>query len=355
MHFFPIFGGQEMYIYNLNQLLSDSGIDISVVQPSRPLNKNKPKYVHYLPCLRFIGRYLKGIDWFWFNLMLKLKKRFLKKQDVIVLHYSFHYPVISWHDNIILVSHGLDWAEPPKLSFDKYKKDAAIMAKNNGVKIVANDTSFLRALGIDIKPGEHFFKEVSKNIWFIPNCIDITKFYNKDKEREKIILVPRNIRRARGIHLAIEAFNLFSRKHKDFTMQIVGGQLSGKYYKYCLGLVKQYSLENKIQFSGNIPNDALVDIYNKSAITLIPTIAFEGTSISALESMACKTPVVSTEVGGLADLPGHKVKTSPEHISKGLIYVLNSWNSESERQYAQTVDMFNLDNWKIAWLNAINK
>lgn len=353
MHFFPIYGGQEIYICSLNEILENAAIDINVIQPAPPRNKYKPKYVHYVPRIRFFGRFVVGIDWFWFNTMLSLKKKELKNQDILISHYPFHYPAISWHKNVIVVSHGLDWSEPPKLIFDKYKKYAAMMAKNKGGKIVANDTCFLRALGIEAKEGMRFFEEISKNIWFIPNCIDTSKFYFKNKQRDNIILVPRNIRKSRGIHLAIEAFKLFSQKNNGFVMEIVGGPLSGEYYNYCLNLVIQFSLENTIHFTGNIPNDNLVDVYNKSKITLIPTIDFEGTSISALESMACKTPVVSTRVGGLQDLPTWKVGKSPKEISDGLEYVLNAWEEESEKQYYHTTNVFNLDNWGNAWLRVI--
>ena len=357
MYFFPIYGGQETYIASLNSILKKSGIDVSVIQPYRLKNiikMRKPKYVHYLPGLGALNLFMIGIDWFWFNYMLLMKKRFLKDKDVLISHYPFHYPPISWHKNVIVVSHGLDWSEPPKLTFDKYKKYAARMAKNNGAKIVANDTCFLRTLGINAKEGVRFFEEISDNVWFIPNCIDPNKFHCNNENRDNIILVPRNIRKSRGIHLAIEAFNLFSQKHNDFVMKIVGGPLRGKYYQHCLNLVKRYSLEDKIQFTGNIPNDHLIEIYNKSKISLIPTVGFEGTSISALESMACKTPVVSTRVGGLKDLPTWKVGTSPNEISDGLEHVLNEWEEESKRQHDITTNVFNFDNWEKAWLRIIN-
>lgn len=356
MYYFPLQGGQDTYIHTLNQILCDSGIDVSVIQPSRSKNLSSPENVNYTRRLYLASKFnrlFNGVDWFWFNLMLLFKKKYLQKQDVLISHYPIHYPAISWHPNIIVVSHGLDWGEPPKLFFDKYKIKSALSALNNGVKIVANDTCFLRALGIDIKEGEQYFKEVSKNVWFIPNCIDINKFICKNYQRKNIVLVPRNIRKARGIHLAIEAFNLFYKNHNDFIMQIVGGPLQGRYYNYCRGLVKQYKLEKVIQFTGNIQNEELIEYYNKSKITLIPTVDFEGTSISALESMACKTPVVSTKVGGLLDLPTWKVDKTPISISEGMEHVLNNWEEYSINQYTITTNVFNTVNWGNAWLSAI--
>lgn len=353
MHFFPAVGGQEVYLQALNKLLMDSGVTVSVIQPSRVASKFKPECVQYVPALRFLGRYFPGIDWFWFNLMLNLKRGVLKNQDVIVSHYPFHYPALNEYKNIVVVSHGLDWKEPPESFFDRYKKRSAFLARKNGVKIVANDTNFLRALGVVINPGERPFERVNEKMWFIPNCVDGDIFRDLNLQRNNVILVPRNIRASRGIHLAIGAFELFSKKNDKFVMEIVGGPLHGKYFDYCMNLVRKYSLEDKVRFIGSLPNNALLEVYNGAKITLIPTIAFEGTSLSALESMACGTPVVSTKVGGLADLPSYKVMPTVEGIADGLAYVLSSWDDEAKRQRSNTINTFNMHNWKNAWLDVI--
>ena len=204
MHFHPVLGGQETYIQSLNQLLDEEDIHISVVQPSRPRALKKPDFVQYVPRLRHLPRYFKGIDWFWFNAMLLFKKNFLKSQDVIISHYPFHYPALKHNPNVIVVSHGVDWCEPPRLLFDKFKKYAARQVLEAGVKVVANDTNFLRALGVQAPAGSGFFEKVATNIWFVPNCIDTAKYFCRDAVRERIIFVPRNITKSRGIHLALK-------------------------------------------------------------------------------------------------------------------------------------------------------
>lgn len=353
MHFHPVLGGQETYIQSLNQLLAEENIRISVVQPSRPRTLKKPAFVRYVPRLRRLPRYFKGIDWFWFNMMLWFKKDFFNTQDVIVSHYPFHYPALSYNPNVIVVSHGVDWCEPPKLLFDKFKKYAARRVIKAGVKVVANDTNFLRALGLKAPAGSGFFEKVAENIWFVPNCVDTAKYFCRDAVRENIIFVPRNITKSRGIHLAIEAFSHFIKNNNDFIMLIAGGPLSGKYYHHCLNLVKLHALDANVRFLGSISNDVIAEYYNKSMITLVPSLDFEGTSISALESMACKTPVVSTATGGLADLPTYKVGITPEEVSKGLQDVLMDWEHESERQHNITTLVFNTSNWKKAWLKIV--
>ena len=81
---------------------------------------------------------------------------------------------------------------------------------------------------------------------------------------------------------------------------------------------------------------------------------FEGTSLSALESMACKTPVVSTNIAGLNDLPTLKAEPTAENISHRMQEALADWESAREYQYNQAVTIFNLNNWEQAWMSVIN-
>jgi glycosyltransferase involved in cell wall biosynthesis len=47
--------------------------------------------------------------------------------------------------------------------------------------------------------------------------------------------------------------------------------------------------------------------YQMADITVIPTIACEGTSLSCIEAMACGSATVATNVGGLPDVIYHEV------------------------------------------------
>lgn len=354
MFYYPMYGGQETYIQALNNIFEANRIDVRVIQPKYSDLRNKPANVYYVPAIPFFKRF----SWFWFNLMIflskKLKRESLINNDILISHYAIHYPVLRWHSKVIVVSHGVDWPNHPTTFFDKTKKKIAEGLLKDRCIIVANDTEFLRMIGLNITAQQKFFEEIQPGVWFIPNCIDIEKFKFLKMNREKVILVPRNIRKSRGVHLAIEAFKLIHEKYPDFIMKIIGGPLKGRYYEYCKDLIRQYSLEENINFCGHILNEKMVDIYNLSLVTLIPTISFEGTSISALESMACKTPVVSTNIGGLKDLPTYKVETTARSICNGLSYVIDNYETESEKQFTVTRKIFNTSNWSESWLKVIN-
>ena len=359
IHYLPINGGQEIYIDNLNKILVHDNFETSILQRYTRLKMPEDKKVHFtlrIPKYLFFDRLIQNASWFIFNISLYLSKKILKKQDILICHYPFHYQPISWHKKIIIVSHGVLWSKDSKTLFDYYHKKVSMNLKDEtGVFIVANDTNFLREIGYNIEPKTKFFSEVFKNVWFIPNCVDVNIF-TRQKEilKEKLILIPRNIRYDRGIHLAIEAFNIFAKNNIDYKMMIVGSG-SGKYYEYCKTLVSKYNLADKVIFAGHADQSEMIKYYNRSQITLIPSIEKEGTSLSALESMSCGTSTIVTSIGGLLDLPAIQTSLNIDNISDTLNYVAQHSTEISTKQQIEVQKNFNTTLWKKAWLNVINK
>lgn len=352
MFYIPVKGGQETYIENLHHILETSGYTSQIIQAKRSDQIND--HVQNLPITpNLFNKIITDIDWFSFNLGLTFNKNLLSQSDLLICHYPFHYPSVKWHKNVIVLSHGVDWREPTKTIADRYRVDSLELCKRNRPTIIANDTNFLRHLGINIQAGSNEFHQIEKGIWYIPNCVNLNQFQPLHCEKKNVILVPRNIRYGRGIHLAIKAFHKFLKKYDHYEMWIAGTGQLGRYYRYCLQLIDDLNLQDNIKFLGHIPWTDLATYYNQARLTLIPTIELEGTSLSAIESMACKTPVVSTDIAGLKDLPTLKANLDPENIAAKMGEVLENWDYYSDSQYEAVINTFNLSNWKSAWLNVI--
>lgn len=357
MHYCPIIGGQEVYIKNLMAGLAKHGIVSSVLQPKKDCRESNVFFTPRFP-QKILGKFIENFPWFAFNIGLFFSKKILRQYDILICHYAFHYPSVRWHKKIIILSHGVLWKIPPRSYFDKYHQRAAMRAKKEGAFIIANDTHFLRELGFSIQPGKGFFKEVFENVWVIPNCTD-TEYFVKTPEikKEKMILVPRNIREDRGIHLALEAFNIFSKEHPDFMLTIVGKGMNTKkntgYAAYCEGLVKKFGLEKRVQFAGHAEWEQMLNYYNRAMITLVPSIEKEGTSLSALESMSCGTATVVTNVAGLQDLPAIKAEPTPTAIAQQLVFTLENIDKISSQQQNTVRAGFNIRLWTDAWVRVI--
>jgi glycosyltransferase involved in cell wall biosynthesis len=99
----------------------------------------------------------------------------------------------------------------------------------------------------------------------------------------------------------------------------------------------------------------ILGYYNSAIMTLIPSLRREGTSLSALESMACGTPVVSTNVGGLVDLPTLQTEPIAEDLADKMVYLINNYDEFKTTQMKAVTINFNLENWEKAWLSVILK
>ena len=356
MHYFPRSGGQDTYVQQLIDLFEKKELSHSVVQPVKS-KVEYPKFVKTLLRVPLIKQLKSGSNWFWFNFALIFEKGFLKNHKILISHYAFHLKSLQFHKKVIVISHGVDWPDNPKNIFDKTKylsARRAVSLNGKNIIIVANDSNFLRKMGYKIKPAQNFYEEIDENVWFVPNAVDLNYFKRSKKPREKIILVPRNIRKSRGVDIAIESFIKFSKKKKynDFKLLIAGGPLKGDFYKKCFKLSKK---NKNIKFLGNIDYKKMNDLYRKSMVTLIPTRNYEGTSLSALESIACGTPVISTKAGGLADLPTFKTTTRSSRMAKDLEIIINKSNDFAEKQYLTVKNIFNIKKWNQAWIKIISE
>ena len=359
MYYWPIFGGQTTFIANLNKICKQNGIHYHILQPfdnyRHPDEKanEELKNITMTFNIKFGRRFFRSIDkWFMFNYKLFFYKKMIKEYDLVLCHYPFHYPAVKWHKNVLVLSQGLDWHQKLETKADKYRRSTAELVKKDNVPLVSVDSNFLRFLRCNLKPGENLFEEVGSKTWIVPNPVDTDNFFKDEKiKKEKIILVPRTIRPERGIHLAIEAFSLFYQKHPDFSLEIIGGLGDVNYYETCRNLADKLEIMHKVKFYGAVFWERLNFYYNRSMITLVPTVEMEGTSLSALESMATGTPVISTSVGGLADLPTLKATTDPTDIAQKIEFVLENYEEISEQQRLNTINKFSFKKWGDTWLN----
>jgi glycosyltransferase involved in cell wall biosynthesis len=56
-----------------------------------------------------------------------------------------------------------------------------------------------------------------------------------------------------------------------------------------------------VRFLGGVDEEELVELYRAADVTVVPSLALEGFGLAALESLACGTPVLVTDVGGLPE------------------------------------------------------
>lgn len=354
----PLWGGQEVYVNNLYNVLQEEGFRQTVYQFDTGVSA--PEIVKLNPMKRLRKKTGLGLA---YNLSLLHTLSVLRQEDVLIVHYPIHYYPIFWHKNLILLTHGVTW--DCNTGWKKIvKKKIDSLAFFASQKFVANDTFYYREMGFDVQPGNGMFTEVVEKKWFIPNCVDISKFDRIEPDKklhdQNLILVPRNWTYPRGIHLAVLAFSKFVRYFPETKLALLGDTFEfvrkGEDYKNYIGnLITKHGLKNKVIFLGRIPWQHMPSIYSSAQMTLIPSLGVEGTSLSALESMACATATVSTDRAGLADLPTEHCPANEDSLSEKMIEVYEKRKKIGQEQRETVATNFNLSNWKQAWLDAILK
>lgn len=354
-HYLPIIGGQEVYIDNLNRVFRDSGWETVVYQLDRGMKRAD---VVTIPRSRILSKLIRGSEPYLLNFLLRLLKGGeLGRADVVVAHYAFHaFAFRHFKKKPIVLSHGIEWHLENQTSDDREHERRAKACLDEFPHVV-NDTHYLRHFGYDLKPGTGCFTEVAPRKWFIPNCVDVDHFKRTEGipaiRARKTILVPRQIVVDRGILLAIEAFKALAEEDKDLTLHIIGKIRPGAYIDSCRELVRKLELTERVIIQDHVTNAEMVDYYSSAVMTVIPTLRREGTSLSALESMACGTSTVSTNAAGLADLPTVQCDPNPQALAEAMGNTLLNLDVVAAEQNRAVRETFNLSNWATAWRSAI--
>jgi len=153
------------------------------------------------------------------------------------------------------------------------------------------------------------------------NGVDHEKFRLLDREqcRKKLsidqptLLSVGNLVELKGHHLVIEAMKSLP----EHELVIVG---DGEEYKNLVDLTKKLGVDNRVRFLGTINQEQLVEVYNAVDILVLAS-SREGWANVLLESMACGTPVVATNVGGTLEVVKSKEAgiVIPERTSKAIL------------------------------------
>jgi len=117
----------------------------------------------------------------------------------------------------------------------------------------------------------------------------------------KIIITTRSLERIHGVETFLEAAGEVIKREPNCRILIVGsGSLEAKVRSF----IARHNLEHAIHLTGRVPHDTLPDYFNEADLYLSSSYS-DGTSISLLEAMACKLPVIVT------DLPSNREWVTP--------------------------------------------
>ncbi|MEO8795422.1 MAG: N-acetyl-alpha-D-glucosaminyl L-malate synthase BshA, partial [Daejeonella sp.] len=149
---------------------------------------------------------------------------------------------------------------------------------------------------------KHF--DILNDIRVIPNFIDLQRFTLKPKDHFKKAIAPNNERivvhtsNFRKVKRTKDVVKIFEQILKEVPSKLlmVG---DGPDRVYCEQLCRDLNINENVRFLGK--QDAVEEILSVSDLFIMPSES-ESFGLAALEAMACKVPVITSNTGGLPEL-----------------------------------------------------
>ena len=343
----PTYGGSQRYCIELGQLLKSQGYNVEILQRA---SKNFNTSYNNLPVRGFA---VSSHQWGLWQFSYKVKK-VMKPQDLAIYVYQeTSFPFI--HTNAISIQHGLNWnANDKKLRFLNTRIIQPFMVRKMK-RIICVDTAYINWLITQINSSDDTLAKCR----YIPNFVDNQSFMMKEStSEEKIVLFPRRMVKHRGVFLAYEAMKKLWDKGLNYKIIFCGhGDASASIAERA----KADGFEDLISII-EVSFDDMPAIYKKATVSIIPTIAYEGTSLSAIESMATGVPPIVTYIGGLGNIVisnhnGMCITPTPTALADSLEYLLN--NDEKREIMARnclaTAKALDINVWKNQWIKVVKE
>jgi len=162
----------------------------------------------------------------------------------------------------------------------------------------------------------------------IPNYVDTEKFSVSTVHKTKTFrfLFVGGLEPHKGILEILEAFHRAD--FIDAQLHIVGSGILDKKLK---DYIQNHALQDKVKMHGEIPNDALPEIYQNAQVYVTAS-SYETFGVTVLEAMSCGLPVLYTASGGpeelVRDFAGLKIE---ERTAKGVMKGMKQIKAEIDR------------------------
>tara|TARA_R110000737_G_scaffold352845_1_gene400649 strand:+ start:104 stop:1234 length:1131 start_codon:yes stop_codon:yes gene_type:complete len=152
------------------------------------------------------------------------------------------------------------------------------------------------------------------------------------------ILYVGNLKVAKGVFELLEGFAKISEMFPELKLVFAG---PGGLQHQLATQAKQLMIENNVIFLGSVKHENLPALMQHANMVVLPSYN-EGVPNVLLESMACGTPVLATNVGGIPEVIDENIcgqlinAKSSEAVSKGLLLLLEgSWDSKAIKAYSK--------------------
>jgi glycosyltransferase involved in cell wall biosynthesis len=333
----PVWGGVGTYIFELIRHLPKN-IEIHIVTPRREkygkqqLTQNNNNVQQYLADNVHLHYISTAKDSFFYNAQFQYAcmrevPKIVKEQKIDILHsHAAHMP------DLLLIFRRLRAASVTTIHTTIKSQRLGTKASSGNLSDIEGSEKatqllypplrlleeiYFRQNRLCITPSswmKNWFTEsfkIQKDIRVVPNCIDVNDYIlNKNDlvaqkiipqklQEKRIILYAGRLLSLKGVDVLIRAVPkvLKNIKNDDVLFVFAGPGDSSRFHN----ILAETNAEAKCLFTGPLPKETVIQLMKKSALVILPTYN-DNSPYTILEAMACGTPVVASNVGGIPEI-----------------------------------------------------
>ncbi|MFY8172244.1 MAG: N-acetyl-alpha-D-glucosaminyl L-malate synthase BshA [Sphingobacteriaceae bacterium] len=302
---YPTFGGSGVVATELGKALADHGHEVHFITYSQPARLDffsENLFYHEVTVSKY-----PLFDYPPYELALASKLVDVvsyEQLDILHVHYAIPHASAAYMAKQILASNGIHIPVVTTL----HGTDITLVGKDRTYKPVVtfsiNQSDGVTAVSQDLKNDTCKFFEIKKDIKVIPNFIDLNRFQHKAQNHFKIAIAPNeekiivhtsNFRKVKRVPDVVKIFAKIIEKIPAKLLLAGDGPERSEVEQ----LVRELNLKDSVRFLGKL--DAVEEILSVSDLFLLPS-ETESFGLAALEAMACKLPVISSNAGGIPEL-----------------------------------------------------
>lgn len=350
---YPTFGGSGVVATELGKALADNGHQVHFITYSQPARLDffsANLFYHEVN----ISKY-PLFDFPPYELALASKLvdviRF-EKLEVLHVHYAIPHASAAFMAKQILKTYGISIPVITTLHGTDITLVGRDPSYNPVVTFSINESDGVTAVSEYLKKDTYKHFNIQNEIRVIPNFIDLKRFSLHPLEHfkkaiapgdERIIVHTSNFRKVKRISDVIQIFKRIREKIPSKLLMVGDGPERVNAERLCRDL----EICQDVRFLGK--QEAIEEILSVSDLFLMPS-ETESFGLAALEALACRVPIVTSNVGGLPELNINGVTGfmnevgDVEGMAKNSLYVLENCErlakfKEAARARAQDFDL----------------
>nr|WP_319372575.1 glycosyltransferase family 4 protein [uncultured Methanobacterium sp.] len=300
VRFYPFIGGVENYVYRLSEELVKMGHQVKIICANEPHSPKEETFnnidVIRLPYIAKIANT---------NITPTLPFT-IPREDFDILHTHLPTPwtadwsaffaklkgtplVLNYYNDIVASGAASNIANLYNKTFLKF-----LLKQADRIIIIQEDY-------LNTSP---YLSKYADKIRIVPVGVDVNRFRPLNVETEKnsifFLSLLDDYHQYKGLDFLLNAIKIVKKDIEDIKL-VVGGK--GSLLEYYKSMAESLGIKRNVEFHGFIPEDKIVEYYNRSEIFALPSIssAQEGFGIVALEALACEKPVITTKIVGISD------------------------------------------------------